>query len=155
MHLQPGVHGRTFMLYHFRNSCVVRLTVKSSRHQCPQCDAVTCTSGISRSLAGRNIAPTCIFAEDAERAAHLGFARGVVLTLLYIDSACATMDAGSLLLAGSSSVVPALAMPPKAVRYCSAMRMLAASLPPSALHHGNESPQWHYQNVVTPALTEH
>lgn len=40
-----------------------------------------------------------------------------------------------MLLAGSSKVVPALAIPPKAVRYCSAMRMLAASLPPSALHH--------------------
>ena len=40
------------------------------------------------------------------------------------------MEARSLLLAGSSKVVPALAMPPKAVRYCS---ILAASLPPSAL----------------------
>ena len=66
---------------------------------------------------------------------YLGFASGVLLTLLYIDSACATMEAGSLLFAGSSSVVPALAMPPKAFRYCSAMRMLAASLPPSALQH--------------------
>lgn len=79
-------------------------------------------------------------------AAHLGFARGVLLTLLYIDSACATIEAGSLLLAGSNSVVPALAMPPKAVRYCSAMRMLAASLPPSALHHHKR---------ITAALTEH
>ena len=52
-----------------------------------------------------------------------------------MERAWATMDAGSLLLAGSMRVVPALAMLPKAFRYCSAMRMLAASLPPSALHH--------------------
>ena len=65
---------------------------------------------------------------------HLGeFAKGVLLTLLYMDSACATMEAGSFALVGNSKVLPALAMPPKAVRYCSAMRILAASLPPSAL----------------------
>lgn len=152
MHVQLGVHGRMLTPCHFWSSCVVRLRPHAcSRPRSQQCNTQTCTTDISRSLAGRNITPHASVVRMQKGAAHLGFARGVLLTLLYIDNACATMDAGSLLLAGSSSVVPALAMPPKAVRYCSAMRMLAASLPPSALHHNVESPQMQHQDVVTPA----
>ena len=51
---------------------------------------------IPKSLAGGGRV-AARFAEEAKSAAHLGFARGVLLTLLYMDSAWATMEAGSLL----------------------------------------------------------
>ena len=55
------------------------------------------------------------------------------VTPLKMPMACATMEAGLLASAGSSRVVLCLATPLKASRYCSAIRRLAASLPPLAL----------------------
>lgn len=52
------------------------------------------------------------------------------VTVPKMDSACATMAAGSCVLAGSSMVLPSFAMELKADMYCSATRKPAAWDPP-------------------------
>ena len=88
-------------------------------------------------MSKRTLSTSTQIGDESNQSAYLPW-----VTPLKMPMACATMDAGLLASAGSSRVVLCLATPLKASRYCSAIRRLAASLPPLALQikHRNVRP---------------